>query len=440
MKEQIKKLYEEAAGLHGQAKAILVEFGDKEMPAEKAAEVDKLLDQVEAKTGEAKRLERALEQDDYLNKPVDGKAIFGATQNTPEIKVQWNGRTLDADEVKDLQMAANFSGFVNVLNPDYQKAFKKYLRYGAGELSGEERKALSAGEGAAGGYLVQDTYWAGLIVKAQEMSCMRRISNVLPPVPSGAVIAPAEDSVFSDAAWTTEIDTGSADAVKPFGQRRLQPHPVAKRVLVSNTFMRTPTFDVEAYVRDRLGYKFGVTQEEAFINGTGAQQPMGLLNTVSLPTFTTASSNVIYGDDIINWIYALPAAYLGKPKTRIVCNRAFIRKIRALATPVSGTTFTNYLWQPGLASGVPNTILDVPYELTDRLDDGLDGSDVWEDNAVVAVVGDFSYYWIVDALQMSVQRLVELYAATNQTGFIGRMESDGQAVMAEAFYALKVKA
>ena len=85
-------------------------------------------------------------------------------------------------------------------------------------------------------------------------------------------------------------------------------------------------------------------------------------------------------------------------------------------------------------------ILDTPYEHSDRFDDGLDANDAWEDNAVVAVIGDFSNYWIVDALQMSIQRLVELYAETNQTGFIGRKESDGMIVLTEAFYALKVKA
>jgi hypothetical protein len=35
--------------------------------------------------------------------------------------------------------------------------------------------------------------------------------------------------------------------------------------------------------------------------------------------------------------------------------------------------------------------------------------------------------------------LVELYAATNQTGYIGRKETGGQCVLAEAFYALTVK-
>ena len=51
----------------------------------------------------------------------------------------------------------------------------------------------------------------------------------------------------------------------------------------------------------------------------------------------------------------------------------------------------------------------------------------------VGIVGDWSQYWIADALDMTVQRLVELYAATNQVGLIGRMESDGMPVLGEAF-------
>lgn len=56
----------------------------------------------------------------------------------------------------------------------------------------------------------------------------------------------------------------------------------------------------------------------------------------------------------------------------------------------------------------------------------------------VGIFGDFSNYWIADALDMQVQRLVELYAATNQTGLIGRMETDGMPVLAEAFARVKL--
>jgi HK97 family phage major capsid protein len=56
----------------------------------------------------------------------------------------------------------------------------------------------------------------------------------------------------------------------------------------------------------------------------------------------------------------------------------------------------------------------------------------------VGILGDFSYYWIADALDMQVQRLVELYAATNQVGFIARREVDGMPVLEEAFVRVKL--
>jgi len=57
-----------------------------------------------------------------------------------------------------------------------------------------------------------------------------------------------------------------------------------------------------------------------------------------------------------------------------------------------------------------------------------------------AVVGDFRWYWIVDSADVEVQRLNELYAEDAEIGFQIRQETDGMAVLASAFYALKIKA
>jgi HK97 family phage major capsid protein len=54
------------------------------------------------------------------------------------------------------------------------------------------------------------------------------------------------------------------------------------------------------------------------------------------------------------------------------------------------------------------------------------------------MLGDFSQYWIVDALTMTIQVLLELYAATNQNGYISRFESDGMPVLEEAFARVKL--
>ena len=432
---EIKRLYDEAGRDHQAATAIVNEYAGRDLPAEKAEEVDRLLDSVESRTEQAKRLERASAQDSFLNDPATRREFF--REQEKKVKVMLNGRELGPEEIAEFKSAVSFGAFMDFGDGSYQeykRAFNAYLRKGTTPLSAAQLKALSVGEATAGGYLVQDTELNILITKARQSSVMRRISNVLPQVPSGALIAPTEESIFSDPSWTNEIAFGNEDAVKPFGGRYLQPHPLAKLVKVSNTFLRLPNFDVPAYVAERLGYKFGVAEENGFVNGTGVQQPLGIKNTAGLPTYTTAGSNAVAGDDLINWVYSLPAAYAAN--ARILCNRALIRKVRTLKNVVDG----QYIWQPGLSAGAPSTLLDTPYETSDSFDDGLDASDVFEDNAVVGIIGDWSYFWIVDAMGMTVQRLNELYAATNQTGFIGRKEADGMAILAEAFYALKIKA
>lgn len=401
-----KTLYQEANRLYVQAKGILEEFDGKEMPAEKQAQVDQLLDQVEAKTAEAKRLERVAQMGAAMNEPTN-RLGAGAT---------------GTDSAK-----------ANEGNIEAKAAFEAYLRKGQMGMSGAEVKALSASEDEAGGYLVPDTFRNELLEKQKEQMAMRRIARVLPSIAGGSTISPAVDEDLSDPTWTSELDTGDEDEVKPFGRRVLTPHPLAKRIKTSRTLLRAANFNVESWVAGQLGYKFSLAEEAAFINGDGNNKPLGLLNTPSLPTLTTAGSNVIAGDDLINWVYKLGARYANN--ARILCNRSFIRKVRQLKDSQN-----QYLWQPGLQAGMPGRILDTPYDFSDQFPTGLDGNDAFADNAVVAVIGDFKFYWIVDSLALSVQRLNELYAEKNQVGHIGRKETDGQAVLAEAFHALKIKA
>ena len=54
-----------------------------------------------------------------------------------------------------------------------------------------------------------------------------------------------------------------------------------------------------------------------------------------------------------------------------------------------------------------------------------------------AILGDFSNYWIADALDMQLKVLNELYAENNQIGYILRKETDGMPVLEEAFARLK---
>jgi HK97 family phage major capsid protein len=116
--------------------------------------------------------------------------------------------------------------------------------------------------------------------------------------------------------------------------------------------------------------------------------------------------------------------------------RTLIMAIRKLKDSQGG-----YLWQPGLGGyvaqgtaliqAIPETIIGTPFNVSELM------PNTQTTGLYVGIIGDFSKYWIADALDMQIQRLVELYAGSNQTGFLFRKETDGMPVLEEAFVRMK---
>ena len=81
--------------------------------------------------------------------------------------------------------------------------------------------------------------------------------------------------------------------------------------------------------------------------------------------------------------------------------------------------------------GVPSTLLDRPVNESEYAPGTI------TTGLYTAILGDFSRYYIVDALNMEMQVVDQLYAETNQMGYILRRELDGMPVLEEAFARLK---
>ena len=56
------------------------------------------------------------------------------------------------------------------------------------------------------------------------------------------------------------------------------------------------------------------------------------------------------------------------------------------------------------------------------------------------VFGDYSYYWVADRQSRTFKRLNELYARTDQVGFISTQRVDGKLILPEAVQVLQMKA
>jgi HK97 family phage major capsid protein len=323
---------------------------------------------------------------------------------------------------------------------EQRDAFRKFLRNGYQVLSGQEQRALQMDSDAVGGFLVAPQDFVARLIKfVDDAVFVRQAATVMQVTGAESLGVPSLDTDPADSDWTAEIATGSEDSSLRVGKRELRPHPLAKRIKVSNKLIRHGSLDPETLVTSRLGYKFAITEEKSFLTGTGANQPLGLFTASALGISTARdvstgnTTTSIGADGLIEAKHSLKAPYWDR--STWLFHRDAIKQIRKLKDGNG-----QYLWAPGIGgarvgdvtAGNPNTILDCPYSISEYV------PNTFTTGLYVGLFGDLSYYWIADALSFQIQRLVELYAEANQVGFIGRLEVDGMPTLEEAFARVKL--
>ncbi|MCW5943297.1 MAG: phage major capsid protein [Fimbriimonadaceae bacterium] len=325
-------------------------------------------------------------------------------------------------------------------------AFGRFLASGVQNLAAEDLRILRAAHQAdsnpGGGYLTAPPQFvAELIRDLDDEVFMRRLGRVIPVTQSGSLGVPTLTADLDDADWTGEL-TSAADDEMTFGKRELKPNYLSKLVKLSAPLIRRSPMDVPGLVRQRLAYKFGATEEKAFLTGNGVAQPLGVLTasndgiSTSRDT-TTAASLAIGADDVIGAFYSLKSQY--RRNATWLFHRNALGDLRKLKD-----SNNNYLWTPFdfngrmLTGAEPGAILGQAYVVSEFATAKTAGAWVAGDYAMI--VGDFRHYWIADVLDTQIQVLTELYALTNQIGYVGRREVDGMPILENAFQRIKIKA
>jgi HK97 family phage major capsid protein len=137
---------------------------------------------------------------------------------------------------------------------------------------------------------------------------------------------------------------------------------------------------------------------------------------------TAASATDISADEVIELYHSLKRAYR--------TNASFLMNdSTALIIRLKKETTGQYIWQPGLVAGRPDTLLGKPVYISDAMPTAAI-------SAKSLLFGDFSYYTIADRSPRTFVRLNELYAANGQVGFRGVQRTDGKLTLAEAVVRL----
>jgi HK97 family phage major capsid protein len=383
---------------------------NRDLTAEEQGKYDELFKQQEQIRGRIDREERLLE--------IEREAAKNAIRTDPAAPAPSN---IPA-EVRD--------AYGQRVTPEYRAAFAKFLREGRAVMSAEEVRALAADDNVGGGFtLAPQQFVTDLLKAVDDQVFIRPLATKFQVSGSQSLGAPALDADPADSDWTSELATGNEDTAMKFGKRELTPHPLAKRIKVSNKLLRMSALPIESVVRERLAYKFGITEEKGFLTGTGANQPLGVFTASANGISTgrdslTGSATSITFDGLYDAKYKLKGNYWAR--ARWLFHRDALKIISKLKD-----TQTRYLWEPSQKVGQPDMLLGVPVMMSEYV------PNTFTTGKYVGMIADFSFYWIADSIDVAVQRLVELYAETNQTGFIARQEVDGMPALEEAFVRLK---
>ena len=305
---------------------------------------------------------------------------------------------------------------------EYKAAFWKAMK---NKNSFDVQNALQVGTDSEGGYLVPDEFERTLVETLQEENLFRQLATII-TTSSGDRKIPVV-ATKGTASWVDE-EGAIPESDDAFGQVSIGAYKLATMIKVSEELLNDSVFNLEQYIAKEFGRRIGAKEEEAFFVGDGTGKPTGIFNATGGAGvgITTASATAITIDEIMDLFYSLKSPY--RKNAVFVTNDATVKSIRKLKDGNG-----QYLWQPSVTAGQPDTILNRPLK-TSAYVPAIAAA------AKTIAFGDFSYYWVADRQGRAFQRLNELYAATGQVGFKATQRVDGKLILAEAVKVLQMKA
>lgn len=444
--KSLKELGTERADLVAAARKLLdtADADKRSLSAEEREHYDRIETDIEKLSGEIDA-RRATDDRRERHARIDARLAQDPVRQIPPSIPGVTGRTAGTDGA-DLRFSFGRAGELSVADlretdtrlaeslqqratPQYRQSFNSYLR---GDHRNFESLGLQVGQDPQGGYLAPMGFVATLIKFLDDLVTVRRLATVLPPTSAKSVGALSYDTDYADADWTAEVPASdiSEDSAARFGRREMMPHLLSKLVKSSRKLLRSSTLPIESFLAQRMAYKFGITENKAFLVGSGAQRPLGMYvaSNDGIPTSrdtTCASATAFTADELIDTQESLKDVY--QQRASWLVSRGFRQRARKLKT---GTG--EYLLQEP-ASGM-TTLLGRPLIVDENAPSTFTAAQY------IAVFADFSYYWIQDGIDLEIQRLDELFSLKNQVGWVGRKETDAMPVLAEAFARLILNA
>ena len=395
-------------------------------------------DRMDAEFRECSKAISGHRSDDDRKAALTEKEAFLESPQGPVIKPDpsWDDETRDLTQRFENRMTGVIGDKTeyryNEQGVSERDIYNRYLRYGNTGITPEEFRTLQVDIGGSGGFLVTPKEVANEILTGIDNKLwMRDLATTVRLEKAESLGIPEVDTDFGDPTWTGEVQESDLDDELKFGRRDLFPHPLRRGIKVSNKLLRLSEVNPEYFVNQRMIYKISAVMENAYLNGSGSNEPLGIFTVLAAGIGTDRdisagnTTTTIKFDGLKNAIGHLKAGYRA--------NAAFLFH-RDLETSLSKMKngSGDYIWKDAQVRGGRPMLLGYPCHLSEYAPNTFSAGNY------LGVFGDFSKYWIVDSLKIEIQRLIEKYALADQTAFLIRCESDGMPCVSEAFVRLKL--
>lgn len=286
-----------------------------------------------------------------------------------------------------------------------------------------ETRDLVKGTATAGGNTVPTSFYRQLVEHMIEVSGVLMAGPTVLTTTTGENIEVPVTTGYSTAALTAEAAAiGESDPA--FAKRTLGAYKYGVIVQVSRELLDDTGVELEPFIARQAGRAVGNAIGAHLVLGTGTNQPAGVaVGATTGVTGGTGVAGMFTADNLIDLHYSVIAPYRNSPNCGWLLRDASLGAARKLKD-----TTGQYLWQPSLQVGAPDTLLGKPA----RTDPNVAAVAT---SAKSVLFGDFSAYFVRTVSAIRFERSDEF--AFNQDLVTFKCVLRGDGLLADQTGAIK---
>ena len=288
---------------------------------------------------------------------------------------------------------------------EHRKAFQRFIR--KGDMVGLDGiKGARVSDDTTGGYLVPAAVVGPIVQRIFDTSPVRQVARI--QAITGNAIEGAVDYGQLSVSWLDEVTASSDPTTPSLKKYRIEVNNQRSSPRISPVLLEDAAVDIEAWIGEKIARDFALSENTAFVAGSGVAQPRGF---TTYTTAATADSSRTWGqlehvvtgtsasfgsnangiDKLTDLAYKVKAGY--RQNSVWMMSKATLATARQIKTSNG-----DYVWQPSAQAGTPATLLGYPVVEAEDMP-------AIAANSLSVVFGDFrAGYMIVDRIGLSVLR------------------------------------